>query len=494
MQAKSHIRYHQKSQWKGWVICLVVVLALRISTLYASRLLEYAPYASLWFPATAVTFSSFAVFRWRALPILALANVFGSLAASTRQDLYLDLPSILMDGLSYSIVHCAAYCVLADSVLRSIAKQQEPSLVKTIRVFLVGGLFASMIAAVGGAAVICTFGTVPDCAPVASAVIPWLIGDYVGLVTLGPLMLFGLRLLAAHTKTPFPDELLAFDDTPRLHEGDGAFVWKLVLSLSAVSAVLFAMSSRPDYQPIIALVFMIVVIQLWMVHAQTVLQSLVSIGLFGLTLVVIAARLQLQGQALLLQCAMITLATGSYLCISVPLLYAQNKKLRSLIIRDSMTGTFTRYFFVELSEQSIRRAAVSGAPTSMLMLDLDLLKAINDHYGHKAGDQALSHVADIVSGNLRSSDLFGRLGGDEFCIVLPGVDALRSAEMAERLLAAVRSSEYPFTSEMKPSISIGLATTMSTAEDYDSLWLRADSALYVAKRGGRGRLARDDCS
>jgi diguanylate cyclase (GGDEF)-like protein len=128
----------------------------------------------------------------------------------------------------------------------------------------------------------------------------------------------------------------------------------------------------------------------------------------------------------------------------------------------------------------------------MLMLDMDNLKHINDRYGHAAGDQALSHIAHICRAALSSNDVLGRLGGDEFGVLLPALDHAEAAQAAQRLLAAVRASAYPFTDDIRPSMSIGIATTQSDTDDYDSLWMRADSALYVAKRGGRDQIAQEE--
>ncbi len=77
-------------------------------------------------------------------------------------------------------------------------------------------------------------------------------------------------------------------------------------------------------------------------------------------------------------------------------------------------------------------------------------------------------------------------------MLLPGLGHAQAAQVAQRLLAAVRASVYPFTGDIRPSMSIGIATTQSDTDDYDSLWLRADAALYLAKRGGRDRIAQEE--
>jgi diguanylate cyclase (GGDEF)-like protein len=157
-----------------------------------------------------------------------------------------------------------------------------------------------------------------------------------------------------------------------------------------------------------------------------------------------------------------------------------------------MTGTYSRHFFVELSEQSIRTSLARGVPISMLMIDLDYLKSINDRYGHLAGDKALALVAEVAQNVLDPGDFIGRLGGDEFCAMLPGRDHDCAMKIAERLVAAMQRSRYDFAPDISPGMSIGVATAHTgLIEDYDSLWLRADSALYVAKGQGRCQVASD---
>jgi diguanylate cyclase (GGDEF)-like protein len=174
------------------------------------------------------------------------------------------------------------------------------------------------------------------------------------------------------------------------------------------------------------------------------------------------------------------------------MLYADNAQLRRLLIHDALTGAYNRHFFVELSQQAIRQSRIRTQPVSMLMIDLDNLKLINDRHGHAAGDQALSQIVRICHQSLTGNDLLGRLGGDEFCALLPGLDHVAAADAAENLIAAVRAAAYAFSSELKPSLSIGVATTLSDTDDYESLWLRADSALYVAKRSGRNQIAQEE--
>ncbi len=481
----------QTTNGAGWGLGSLVVVALWMAMYYAARMLEYAPFASLWFPPAAVSFAAFAVMRWRAWPALVVANVLGALATFLREGGQVGGNAIVY-GLLFALAHCGAFWLAAEATLQSIPRNDTPSLARTVAAFLLSGLSAALIAALGGVW-IARIGGLVEAGDAWALVLPWLIGDYAGLLAAGPLLALLLRALAERLRIPVTHRLYAFDELPRPQSSRGPpFALKIVLVLGVAALSLLAIAQAPDNEPLLFLVFIAIVMQLWIVHTQGAIESLVSIALFNLTLVALVYMLGLGKHALILQFAMITLAAGSYFGLAVPMLYADNAQLRRLLIHDALTGAYNRHFFVELSQQAIRQSRLRGKPVSMLMLDLDNLKRINDRHGHAAGDQALSHVVRICSGVLRGSDLFGRLGGDEFCALLPGRDHVAAAALAQRLVDAVRSAEFEFSSAIRPSLSIGIATLQHDGEDYDGLWLRADSALYVAKRSGRDQIAQEE--
>lgn len=478
-----------ESRWAGVLICLAVVFLLRVGLFHASRLLEYEPYVSLWFPGSAVTFAAFLVFRWRALPALIAAPLATSLASVGDAMWSGGAVHVIGFSLLYAMVHSSAYCLLSEAVLRTIRRGEMPSLSLTINVFLVGGLLAASLAAVGGVTAMCLQGTF-DCSGSRDLILPWLIGDYTGLLVMGPLLFCLLRRLAGALRVPCPDVLHTLDEVVRLQRGIGHFGLKSSLVLGSVIASAVLISQDPGNQPLLFLIFVAIVLQMWMVHTQTVFQALASITMFSITLVLIVRWLELGNVALLLQCATITLAAGSYYAVAVPVLYAHNIKLRRILTHDALTGAYSRHFFVELSEHAILSASTRGTPVSMLMIDLDYLKIINDRYGHVAGDKALAHVVAVGGRLLDPGDFMGRLGGDEFCVLLPGRDGAEAEGIARRLIEAMRDSRYAFAPDVLPSLSIGVATMGGDrADNYDSLWLRADSALYVAKRRGRNQVA-----
>ncbi len=484
-------RQRTAAQWWSWPAATLVIVAVWLIAYGAALMLEYKSFTSLWFPPTAVSYAAFAVFRRGAWPGLLLANLIGAHLTFAHAGLDLQPHQTVLFGIMFASTHCAAYWFAAAATLQSIPRNAPPSLARTVGVFLLGGIVAGLVASVSGVWVSTRAGLLAE-ADSGSMVLPWLIGDIAGLVALGPLLLLGFRMLAAHLRVPIPHRLHAFDDLPRPPRNPAAFALKLALVLGAASLSLLAIAQAPNNEPLLFIVYMAIMLQLWIVHTQGAVESLVSIALFNLMVVVQVFAMGLGEHALTLQFAMITLAVGSYYGLAVPMLHADNAQLRRLLIQDALTGAYNRHFFVELSQQAIRQSRMREQPASMLMLDLDNLKHINDRYGHAAGDQALSQIAHVCRGALSANDVLGRLGGDEFGVLLPSLGHSEAAQVAQRLLAAVRASTYPFTGDIRPSMSIGIATTQSDTDDYDSLWMRADSALYVAKRGGRDQIAQEE--
>lgn len=157
---------------------------------------------------------------------------------------------------------------------------------------------------------------------------------------------------------------------------------------------------------------------------------------------------------------------------------------RGEAILDPLTGLLNRHAlgprFVELSLQ----ARVTRQPVCLLLCDVDNFKAVNDQRGHDCGDAALRDLAYTLRKQLRSFELVYRLGGEEFLVVLPGLDLSAGRDVAERLRSAVQRSTHggvPIT------VSIGVSAAHGAAVDYDALFKAADTALYAAKRAGRNR-------
>jgi diguanylate cyclase (GGDEF)-like protein len=167
----------------------------------------------------------------------------------------------------------------------------------------------------------------------------------------------------------------------------------------------------------------------------------------------------------------------------------KERELRRSATTDGLTGAYNRTAFVERTNQLLAAANRLDQPFSLLVLDIDDFKRINDTYGHQVGDEALRIVADAVAARLDRTQLLGRIGGEEFAAALPGVDLQGAAALAESIRAAAAGAVVPAGGErVGATVSIGAAARGESGDTYDALFLSADRRLYYAKRSGRDRV------
>jgi diguanylate cyclase (GGDEF)-like protein len=159
---------------------------------------------------------------------------------------------------------------------------------------------------------------------------------------------------------------------------------------------------------------------------------------------------------------------------------------------DYLTGIYNRGAIEELAAGQIAQAQRHGTPLALMVVDIDHFKRINDELGHAAGDKALAATVTMIHGLLRAGDLIGRLGGEEFLVLMPDTDAVQARQAAERMRARVEAAPVAFLGIERPlTVSIGVAEYRAEDGGFGPLLLRADRALYVAKRAGRNQVQLD---
>lgn len=163
-----------------------------------------------------------------------------------------------------------------------------------------------------------------------------------------------------------------------------------------------------------------------------------------------------------------------------------NRVLERLASSDSLTDLANRRHFFEQASAEVLRARRYAHPLSLQMLDIDHFKAINDRFGHVAGDRVLRSLADILRANLRSNDLAARLGGEEFAVLLPETSIDDALIQAERLRQSVAAHAMSFGGkDLAITVSIGVAALDPGDSSIEAVLMRADTGLYLAKQDGR---------
>jgi len=164
------------------------------------------------------------------------------------------------------------------------------------------------------------------------------------------------------------------------------------------------------------------------------------------------------------------------------------KELEKSAYIDSLTGLYTRKHFMELASKDIKRAARTNHSIYMAILDFDFFKLINDTYGHTTGDIVLKEIAELVHNTIRSYDLLGRYGGEEFVFLFSGMDETGVYKIAERIRMNIENNVISYEgNEIKLTCSIGLAKFLET-DTLETSIKKADEVLYIAKNAGRNKV------
>ncbi|MBD9678569.1 sensor domain-containing diguanylate cyclase [Pseudomonas sp. PDM18] len=164
-------------------------------------------------------------------------------------------------------------------------------------------------------------------------------------------------------------------------------------------------------------------------------------------------------------------------------------ELHRLATTDVLTQSSNRRYFFDSAEQAFRDCKATSTPLAFLLLDVDDFKKINDVYGHQVGDVVLQRIAQSGAGALRRGDLFGRIGGEEFAVLLPGCDENMARQIGERLQREVQRLRFNEGEHFfSVTISQGMTLLQPDDQNLSALYSRSDAALYQAKRTGKDRI------
>jgi diguanylate cyclase (GGDEF)-like protein len=173
-----------------------------------------------------------------------------------------------------------------------------------------------------------------------------------------------------------------------------------------------------------------------------------------------------------------------------------HRQLNRQASTDYLTRVPNRRHFMSMIDRELARSHRYGTPFSLAIVDLDRFKDVNDKYGHQVGDRVLKRFSEVCQSALRDSDTVGRVGGEEFALLLPNTQLNEATEVVERARKAIESAEIPTmeNSNIRFTASFGLTAYRSADDDTTSLFRRADDALYEAKSTGRNRVCANDSS
>lgn len=201
-------------------------------------------------------------------------------------------------------------------------------------------------------------------------------------------------------------------------------------------------------------------------------------------------------QVVLLNRSMSTVLIWATAFIALRHLYVGNslqQQLQQLAATDPLTGLYNRRHLFENLHQELKRYERYGEPFTLILIDADHFKRINDNFGHAVGDATLCWIANTCVEIVRETDLVGRFGGEEFIIVLPHTTNDEAALVAERIRLAMHDTDKRVDGDAaKVTLSLGVAEAGPNTATFDEILKAADDALYAAKRGGRDQVARYD--
>ena len=455
-------------------------LALTVAWLLlwrVSALMQYAPHASLWFPPAGLSFAALLVMGWRALPVLTVCALLVTFWVDQMYQAHTPWRDLLLSGVVFAAVHCFSYGAGATLLKRVIRRSASHSVPTIIMTFLAASCLSTLGSALLGIKSLELTGMLSR-ASTSGLWLPWWIGDMAGAQVLTPLFV-GLLSWRYPSIEPWLGGL-TFQPEP---QGRSTYGAKLAVSVSLVTImVLLAAQSR--YPEVAFGMFFLIIPQMWIVYTESPFRSALSLALFSTVTALLVAALGLERQALVYQFAICVIAASAYFGLAVPALIAQNKQLSELALTDGLTKAATRAYFFERAERELLDTRRYGHPLSLLVLDIDRFKQINDGYGHSVGDLALVDLTRAVRGQLRQSDLLGRFGGDEFMVLMPGIDLPHAQAAAGRLRGVLADTLVPGT-QHRLSASFGVVC-LQDDETIMQAFRRADEALLQAKRDGRG--------
>jgi diguanylate cyclase (GGDEF)-like protein len=436
------------------------------------RLVEYTDHASVWFPVAGLTFSSFLVLGRRAfIPIMAGAIII-TIWNGDHYNIPLSLSEFVWAGFLFGLAHILPYWMgaLVIAHLSKNANQNAPKLIVT---FLIVACITALIATLLVISSLVITRQM-DMADVSKTLLPFWVGDMAGVIVLTPL-LSGILIYL------FPNAKITLKEFT--HEPLGtlkSLTNKIGLNviLIFITMLLAYLSNAPESS---FAIFFLAVTHMWIACTESPKFNVLSLAVSSFLIVLLVHMFSLMEYVMVYQFAINVIAANALFGIAVPQLKANNRELQHKVYTDELTKVSSRHHMQQIAKLEINNCHEQGSILSLVIFDIDDFKLINDQYGHSIGDEALINLCNKTKKSLDGNEIIARFGGDEFVLLLPGLDINKAHIKVEKIrksIGKIKIGSIIMTS------SFGISE-LKQNEDFSSLFLRADKALYVSKnRGG----------
>ncbi|WP_340677267.1 diguanylate cyclase [Paraglaciecola sp.] len=445
-----------------------------VAVWFIGGLVEYTHHASVWFPPAGLTFAVLFVVGLRAIPVLMVASILVTMLTSSDYQIQLQNMEVLEGGVLFGIAHIMPYYA-GSTLLRWLTQTKQLTLPLCIISFL---LIAASSAAITTILVLNSliFTDMMSANDFTATWLPFWIGDMAGIIVLSPLFFSFMHLLYPDKHFKILEHIEGQIPTP-----SPQYKYKVLLSLTLVMIAMLLAKFSQSMDSSFA-IFFLVLPHMWIACTENAFFNILSLALSSLLVVFLVDVLELMDFVMVYQYAINVVATNAMFAIAIPALTAHNHQLKTKVFTDSLTKTASREYLIQQGRIELRQAQLKHQDFCMLVYDIDHFKKINDLHGHDIGDHALITLSHVVKQLLRPADLLGRYGGDEFVVLLPATNEHTAVTVANRLLEHINNIQL--INGERLSVSVGI-TQMKQDDDFESLFKRADKALYEAKRSGR---------
>lgn len=455
------------------------VFVLWVSAFYASSMMAYAEFISLWYMPAGIALGAYLVLGKRAFVPVLLANwVVGFNFLDQVQNGF--DPTHLATSLLFALAHAIAYGLGGLSArywLSHFAQKNIPTkMVGLLAIYSVSALLAAL-----SGLLVWELATEEYEDIIANSWFAWWLGDLIGVMILAPLMTIILPRVAG-IRLRWLD--VFFEHDKQLGQSHKSFVAKLLIAIATVFAVMIV-DHFIDHPGVAYFIFLVVIPQLWIVFTERTKFAAFALFLVTTLIALGVGLFNVTDQAITYQFALYMTAATAYLGVSVPALLRENQALRELAMLDTLTQLPTKWLFQTLVNQVVKSSRPNQSHC-IALFNLDNFSAINHDYGEAIGDDVLSETAKTITKMLRDSEILCRDHADTFILFLPNLDSEQAYQRANELRHCFPTLQYEDVSfPIRASFGV---VQLQLGEELEHALVAASAALQQAKQDGKNKV------